>query len=577
MYQRFPDLQEPLVPFEWLWRIYQQCDSLNVCISSYVDNICNTADLFFSGPPKEKDTDERKAEEIEMQDFFAQVNERLSFLRLRRKMERSFWITNLWFVQVFRDENILQDRPEGGFRDLPAPNRLYYIPSIFMRATPLGEDLVPVKIRLRRQGKLLDMETTRKFRRFARINPVTQELTWFRELGDPRILNTKTGVFYRHPTRQRNSSVTGALESDFLYASDGVRMPNEATEIWWHRENYEGSIYGLPKWFSAFWDVKGRNEAKWVNYDHLDRGAIIPGFFAISGGRLKQASKDVFDNFLESFRNPGGYNKIPYLEIEPEIELNINADGSSARSIKIEWVKLRDPQHEDLMFDKYLERTEETIGSVFRLPPVLRGKTNTETYASAATAIEITESQVFQPIRAEFDSKVTVELLQNEFGIYGWEFRTHQSKIGDKETFYRAIGALNRASALSINDTRELANQLLGTSFKPFKGAVYSEPVTLVTSLANQGMVSFSGQADSEGGTLNGALEFIGAIAAAANTITDNLDNPDEKSAKSDADVKAEAVEDILSGLKALKELGYEAPNEDDINIDLLPKKQDVA
>lgn len=560
-------LVEPLVPFEWFWNVYTQSDVLNVCTRSYVDNICNPGDLSFEGTQEERQTEIRKREYREIMDFFSQVGERLSFFRLGRKMRRSLTVNNVWYVQVIRDGNRLQKAPDGTNRKVPAPNRLYYIPAYQMRASTQGEDLIPTPVMLPRRGELIQFDIPRKFRRFARVATAKQPLEWFKELGDPRIMNRGNGEYYRHPTRTRRNE-RGQFEPDFVYVWDGIHEDkkaafNEATEIWWHRgEGYDdaNNLYGLPFWFAAFWDIKGRQEAKWVNFDHLDRGAIPPGMLAISGGTLSGESQKALDNFLIDWRTPTAYARVPYLHVSPEASMVFGEDASS-KSVKIEWIKLRDPQHEDYMFSKYLESTEEAIGAVFRLPPVLRGKTNTETYASAATAIEITESQVFQPLRSDMDEKVTVELIQNEFGIYRWHYKTAQSKIGDKETFYKAVGALNRASALSVNDTRELANQLLGTSLKPFRGRIYNEPVTFVKSLIDQGMVQMEGEADT------GTLEFVGIVAQAVETITDNTDQNAEK-----ADPRREIEEagvNLVDALTRLAALKYEAPTEEQMAMEM--------
>lgn len=574
--QKAGGLVEPLVPFEWLWNVYTQCDVLNVCVRSTVDNICNPGTFTFPGSQTERESKQRQDELTELQDFFSQVGDRMSFLRLRKKMERSIRINNVWFVQVIRDAQRLLKSPNGNVRKVAAPNRMYYIPAYQMRASVQDDALIPVPVRLKRQGKLIEMDIPRKFRKFARIIQASQALEWFKEMGDPRIMDRANGEYYRHPTRPRTNE-RGQTEQDFLYVWDGIhsdangRAFNEATEIWWHRgEGYDDSnnLYGLPAWFSCFWDVKGRQEAKWVNFDHLDKGGIPPGMLAISGGQISPASKQALDNFLIDWRTPSSYAKVPYLEVTPEANFDINANDSGSKSVRIEWIKLRDPQHEDYMFEKYLESTEEAIGAVFRLPPVLRGKTNTETYASAATAIEITESQVFQPARLDFDEKVTIELLQNEFGIYGWKFVTAQSKIGDKETFYKAIGALNRASALSINDTRDLANKLLGTELKPFVGTVYDEPVTLVKSLADQGMLTMEGESD------QGTLKFIGAIAAQIAALPG-----DTGAQKADFDQDAlDRTNKLVEALHGVASLKYEAPTSEQIATELLPEKvEEVA
>lgn len=559
-YKSCQDLVEPLIPFEWCWRQYYQCDTFAICADVIADNVVNPYQFYFSGDKQDKNSDENKAILTELEDFFSRVNEKGSWLRVAKKVMRSLEIVNVAFVEVIRGARLGQDTDGKWEVSKEPPERLYYIPSPHMRATELGKEEIPVTIIMPRRGQMYPITIYRKFRRFARINPTTRELTWFKELGDPRILDAKTGAFLPY-----------SIDSVGKVINSG-KTSSPATEIWFFRYNTEGQIYGIPMWFSVFWDMRSRNEAKWINYDHLDQGAIPPGMLTISGGALTEKSKEALDSFLEELRSSQFYNRIPYLEVQPEMSLDLNA-GSSGRIPEIKWVKLRDPQHEDFMFEKHLGATAQAIRQRRRIPPVLMGIADETTYASAYTAMEVAESQVFQPLRGDFDEKITVDLIQNEFGFYRWSIRTGGSKIGDKETFYRAVGALSRAGALTINDVRELANQLLGTSFAPFEGELYNEPLTIVSSLAQLGMVGFD-----EGSK---ALVFMQAVQVMATAATGAGEGFEKAASGSIAPSEArkaaeEMTQALVDKLTELAELNYTAPTIEEMQFELLPIAEKV-
>jgi len=459
-------LVEPPFPFEWLWSLYQECDTLNLCCHSMVDNCENLIDFVWEGEKGEDSGDTQKAQRIMLRDFFSRVNEKDSFLDLRKKIRLDREVTGNAFVEVIRDKNLEKD-VQGNWALKPKPERLYYIPSTHMRVTYL-QDAYPVTVMLPRAGKMIPVTIAQRFRKFARKNPHTNEIIWFKEFGDPRVMDSTNGEYV-----------------------DSIEKTNSpATEIWWFRDNYAGSVYGIPKWLAVVWDVSARYQAKWINFDHLDQGAIPPGFFATEGGKLTTASKQALDHILEEIRDPKYFNRFIHLEVTPDLSLDFNANSSSTPKLK--YFKLRDPQHEDLMNKEFLKTTKEDIREVFRIPPVLAGVAGNDTFASAYVSMEVAESQVFEPQKEAFDGKVTTELIQNEFGIYQWRIKTRQSKIGDKETFYKAVGALTRAGLLTINDGRELANQLLGTSLPAFDGSeVYKEPMGLVNRLVDAGLVTF--------------------------------------------------------------------------------------
>jgi capsid portal protein len=547
-YSQYKDLVEPLIPFEWCWRQYYQCDEFAICVDVVADNCSNQYQFAFTGDKKTTESPENKAILVELQDFFSLVNEKNSWRQLAKKVLRSKEITNCAFVEVIRG-NRLGKGPGGQWKvTQQPPERLYYIPSPHMRATTLGETEVPVTVMMPRGGEMVPITIYRKFRRFARINPNTQELTWFKEYGDPRTLDNKTG--------------------DFM--EDGETTANPATEIWFFRDNSEGQVYGIPYWFPVFWDMKGRNEAKFVNFDHLDQGAIPPGFFAISGGKASERTKENFDKLLEEIRSPQMFNRFFWLEVEPEASMDLNA-GGPGRTVKIEFVKLRDPQHEDFMFEKYLGNTADAIRRRRRIPPILTGDADNNTFASAYTMMEVAESQTFIPIRGDLDEQVSVDLIWAGFGFYRWHIQTSGSKIGDKETFYRAVGALSRAGALTINNVRELANQLLGTSFTPFEGDLYNEPLSLVSTLATTGMVGYSEKGQ--------RLVFLEAMAAAATQAEEDFTKAASgEMTKSQTRLAAEeGTKHLVDALVHMAELKYSPPDAEEMAFELLPTEEEKA
>lgn len=533
-YEAHPDIIRPIFPFEWLTKTYSECDTLGICVRSKVVNCANEKDYQYLGLDADKEKDEIQAQYIFMRDFLSQVNEGESWLQIERKVREDVEVTNNGFLEVLRDNSLEKDPTTGKYTVKGKIDRLYHIHATYMRVTKLDDYETPVDVVLPRAGQLRPVTIRKRFRRFARINPLTMAITWFKELGDPRILDANTGKYV-------------------------TKTNAEATEIWWFRENQIGQVYGTVKWLSVIWDISGRYQAKWVNFDHLDNGAIAPWLALIKGGELTPGSRLTLDTIMTETRATEYYNRAYVLEVQPKVYPSMTGN-SSVTEPKLDIVKLRDPHHEDFMFGKYLDSTEEAIRRVFRLPPVLTGLAGNDTFASAYTSMEVAESQVFEPSRAWLDEKLTTELIRNEFKIYLWKVRTRASKIGDKETFYRAVGALQRAGALTINDVRELSNQLLGTSFSPFEGALYNQPVTVVNTLAGNGQVTFDAGANSL------VFQQIGEALASVDTTL--------KAAKNDADI-TRAAEDtakkLIESMSEIQRLQYEPPepeiDESDLNL----------
>jgi len=94
-------------------------------------------------------------------------------------------------------------------------------------------------------------------------------------------------------------------------------------------------------------------------------------------------------------------------------------------------------------------------------------------------------------LRREFDERVNVELLQNEFGVRAWRFKTRGASIGDKETYYKALGAWNRTGGPTLNQSMSLGNEAFGTDYSPYPGDLANKvPVSVLMSWARDGRLT---------------------------------------------------------------------------------------
>ncbi|MBI4962522.1 MAG: hypothetical protein HY913_04535 [Desulfomonile tiedjei] len=453
-------LLEPPYAFPDLWLTYEQCDVLWACIDAVVTNCERQHEFEFAGDDtQERDTGEAKAQWIMLRDFFSRVNEHDSWLALRKKLRRDVEVTGNAFVEIIRNK-------------AGQVERLYYLPSTYVRVTRLDDQETPITEQIPRNGKIITIQTAKKFRRFARLVGASKtKLVWFKEFGDPRTLDATTGRYTNKPKER-------------------------ATEIWWFRQTFAGNTYGIPRWVSAITDVKGRYLARWKNYDGLEQG-IPPFLILLKGGKLTEGTRRHISKILEEWRDPACFNEPAIVQIEPELyNLDLNT-GSSKAGTNAEVIKMRDDRTEEYMFAGYLKHTEDAIRKVYRLPPIFIGSSSDYTYATSYASLEVAETQVFDPIRKEFDEKVNVEFLQNEFGVRLWRFKTRGAQIGDKETFYKSAGMWARTGGPSLNHLIQLGNEAFGTDWSPYEGALYNKiPLAVLMALVRDGRVTVDDAGD---------------------------------------------------------------------------------
>ncbi len=473
-------LLEPPYSFADLWRIYEQCDVLWCCIEAIVGNCERRHDFEFIGGDKpQKDMDSSQSEKRKVQDFFNRVNEKHSFQALRKSIRLDREVTGNAFLEVLRN---LRGEVE----------RLYYLPSTRVRVTKLGDDEIPVKVKIPRSGNLVEIKVYRRFRRFGRvISPTENKLRWFKEFGDPRVLDADTGEFLKH--RETNE-----------YIIEPYEYPNKATEVWWFRDNFAGNVYGIPRWVSVLVDAKARWIARWLNYDLLDQGAVPKGILLFQNGTISEGTRKHLEQTLQEWRDPRKYNQWVVLNVEPDTFGFDLSTGASKGGSKPEFINL--DRNEDCMFANFLAHVEQTIRKVYRLPPIFTGASTDYTHATAYASLEVAETQVFEPIRSQFDEKITTELIQNEFGIYQWRLKTRSARISDKETFYKAAAMWAKAGGLSTNHLIQLGNEMLGTNVSEYEGDLYNEPVAWVTAMIQNGTIGY----DANGKLVVGAAGSVG-------------------------------------------------------------------
>ena len=432
----------PVWPANILWSLYEESDTLGACCRSYVDNIERDYDYEYVGPEGLIGDKQSKAEKKKLEDFFSQVNEKQSYKTVARKKRLDQVVTGNGYREVLDDQETLE------------PLLMYHVPGTWMRITDLDKESVLTWVDLPRNGEIKKSPVYRRFRRFCRYMP-SKEMQWFKEFGDPRMVNKKTGEYYKNPDG------TFIFETDIKEKKlDQKLFVDKATSIWWSRDTFGGNAYGTPIWVGAMSAIRGAYLANWVNYDTLDHGGMPPWLLMIYG-KLAPGTRKYLDDLVKTWRNPKVYSEPGYIEIEPNL---MSFNTSAGAKTGAEFVSMRDMRSEESMFPGYRKECRETVGMVFRLHPILYGITEGPGGTNYA-ALETVQNQVWGPIQEAEDERTNVELIQGRFKIFRWKIKTRPAPIGDQEQQYKAVGMASRAQGPTAKDLVDMENRILGTSF----------------------------------------------------------------------------------------------------------------
>jgi PBSX family phage portal protein len=403
--------------------------------------------------PKPEEVAAKKAEVIEqmrlersrLETFFEFCCVDVSFVTLRRRTRQDIEVMGNGYWEVLRD---------GGGEIV----QLVYLPGFTMRLLPLELELVDVDVNFKVSEIAFDtMKVRRRFRRYVQV--FEQQVVYFKEFGDPRVLSRKTGRFFR--------------SIDELEAGDATDGP--ATEVLHFKLHNARSAYGTPRWIGNLLSVLGTRQAEEVNFLYFENKSVPPLALLVSGGRLSAQSVPRIESYIENhIKGKRNFHKILVLEAEPAGGANFDHTGR----MKIELKPLTNAQQTDALFQNYDERNHDKVGQSFRLPRLLRGDIRDFNRSTGDAALSFAEMQVFQPEREEFDFIVNRKLLA-DMGIRFWRFRSNSPVTRDPAAMADIVRSLVNANILTPEEGRMLASDVFNREFKRINASWVKQPVPL--------------------------------------------------------------------------------------------------
>jgi PBSX family phage portal protein len=395
---------------------------------------------------KREVTEHMRVERARLETFFDFCCVDLSFVTLRRRTRQDIEVMGNGYWEVLRD----------GGGDIV---QFVYIPGFTMRLLPLDAELVEDDVKLKVTELSYDtMKMRRRFRRYVQV--FEQQVVFFKEFGDRRVLSRKHGTFH--------------ASIDELLAKDGTDGP--ATEILHFKLHNPRSAYGTPRWIGNLLAVLGSRQAEEVNFLYFENKSVPPLALLVSGGRLSAQSIPRIESFIEThIRGKRNFHKILILEAEPA---GSGGDLAHTGRMKIELRPLTNAQQSDALFQNYDERNMDKVGQSFRLPRLLRGDIRDFNRSTGDSALMFAEMQVFQPEREEFDFVINRKVLA-DMGIRFWRFRSNSPVTRDPAAMADIVRGLVNANILTPEEGRHLASDVFNRDFKKITAPWVKQPVPL--------------------------------------------------------------------------------------------------
>ena len=441
-------LIQPRFPFHTLKNIVENSDVTLALIDAMKKNIEGFGfGMRFLGDDITANNEVNTANRVMLEDFFNYANEAESFVTITSKKRHDMEYFGCGAIEIQRSDD----------GEIAAA---YHIPMELVRGTTYETEPVPVSCNIRRRGKVVPVVFKKYFRRFAQMGYDGTIQRFFKEYGDPRSIDAKTGK-----------------------VSQGIPKEAQATELFIDTIFAGNYLYGLPRWMGIIMDVLGRRNAQHVNWDLFESQGIPRMVVMVSGGTLTEESYAALEDLLMEAQGIANYNKVTLLEANSD-SLGIDDRANTAR---IDFKNLSEARQDDQMFTRYLEQTEKSIRGCFRLPPLYLGGVDTYTLATARAAALVAESQVFVPERLLSDEKVNRRIIQNGFNIHDWSYYNKAIRITGAEEIASVVKSFAKTGAFTINHAIAQANEAFGLTMSLFKEDWANYPFDIVMELLRTG------------------------------------------------------------------------------------------
>lgn len=290
---------------------------------------------------------------------------------------------------------------------------------------------------------------------------VNGHTVYFKEFGDKRIMDNRTGEYVE--------------QLDIQYqANEIIEFPIGTMP------------YGEVRWIGQILSVDGARKAEFLNNNYFENGRHTPLMIMVKGGTLSEESVQKLQGYMDGIKGEAGQHAFIVLEIEAAD----NTAGFEESKVDIEVKDLAAILQKDELFQNYIDNNRRKAQSAFLLPDLYVGYTTDFNRATAQTAMEVTEKQVFQPERKSLEWVINNKLL-NEYGFRHVEAYFLAPDISNPDDLTKILTICNAAGGLTPNKAKQIALEALGEVSEDFPEEWGDVPLSVSQSQQAASMGSF--------------------------------------------------------------------------------------
>lgn len=276
---------------------------------------------------------------------------------------------------------------------------------------------------------------------------------YFKEFGDPRIMDNRDGKY--------------------ISEGDSLEAQYQANEIMEFPIGTEP--YGEVRWIGQVLGVDGSRRAENLNNNYFVNGRHTPLMIIVKGGTLTEESFTKLQTYMNDIKGEAGQHAFVILETEAA---DNRTDFDQTDRPEVEIKDLASILQKDELFQGYLDNNRRKVQSAFQLPDLYTAYTTDFNRATAQTAMEITEEQVFQPERRSLAWAVNNRLL-NGYQFKFVEVYFKSPDISNPDDLFKILTACNNAGGLTPNKAKDIAYKALGETSEDFPAEWGDVPIAI--------------------------------------------------------------------------------------------------
>lgn len=395
------------------------------CIRAYKNNIAG----FGIGIRYREDVEETP----EMAAEFSRAEEIIELLNLEQDTKEVF-------------EDIIEARETYGIAYLEVIRNLAgEVQQIeFIKDTPTVTKTRPldeyVESKFFHKGKQIE----RKKRYCKYRQQIGGKTVYFKEFGDPRVMDNRDGKYI-----QQGQTLKAQYHA------------NEIIEFAIGTEPY-----GEVRWVGQILGVDGSRKAEMLNNNYFENGRHTPLMIMVKGGTLTDESFTKLQQYMNDIKGAAGQHAFIILETESS---DGRTDFDQDTKAEIEVKDLANILQKDELFQDYLDNNRRKVQSSFQLPDLYVGYTTDFNRATAQTAQEVTEEQVFQPERKSLAWAVNNKLL-NGYNFQYVEAYFLEPDISNPDDLFKLLTVANNAGGLTPNKAKQIIYEAYGETAEDYEG-----------------------------------------------------------------------------------------------------------